>query len=553
MSIDKLQLWRKGDKITANKLNDTLQAVNSLIELENDRLEQATVISSNESSPVQYNSVSLVENVPSWYQDVTPLWDQDGVTVIYDSWDGLGELTKEAGLYGRAVGVNSFTTGRSLTNNELTLIKPEDELKDGQQVVQVIQISQAGKITKNSIEVFDCVQKIPNNVLNPDGDSLFFRRLSRIALDNTHVASEDSTKSSPAWLLKSIATNDLQLPTFTISAVATNSDCNDNKDCKDCNNGSNDGSKANSNDDNNSDSNNTEGEEDCVLKSQVVQLLQGQGIFNKIKGLSNKGGLSLKDVGNVIEIENGIELYSSTIKDCGGTLSACFQCVNDSITPKPKKITLAEFPIKNTIYTYDKKKKDYVKNVSSDTSLKIIAEPIKCRAWQWGVSYGGQLDLESYKYLPSEDDNPDVMITGGEGIKVVKNGTNNYTINRNIYIKADCDNVGMCSACKNSIKITCYNCEGSVVYKIFSATNSTTSPSYEFDPEFFIVTDNSVSLNTAALYAIAEEVASEIEVEVQACGIVDTISSGKIKTTTQGLSIEGQQYTATTIASVVSC
>ena len=74
MSIDKLELWRKGDRLTATKLNDALSAVNELIDAENARLE-LDASSNSDKQGVQYNSVSLSDNVPSWYQDVTPLWN----------------------------------------------------------------------------------------------------------------------------------------------------------------------------------------------------------------------------------------------------------------------------------------------------------------------------------------------------------------------------------------------------------------------------------------------------------------------------------------------
>lgn len=150
--------------------------------------------------------------------------------------------------------------------------------------------------------------------------------------------------------------------------------------------------------------------------------------------------------------------------------------------------------------------------------------------------------------MPSNDgQGGKTIICAGDGISVSGSPDTTYTICRNLYLEPSdsIDNID------NAITITCKEVGGKITYSLYAP--KATPCTYEFDPEFFIVDGDSVSLNTAALYAIAEEVASEIEVEVQACGIVDTISSGKIKTTTQGLSIEGEQYTATTRASVVSC
>lgn len=80
---------------------------------------------------------------------------------------------------------------------------------------------------------------------------------------------------------------------------------------------------------------------------------------------------------------------------------------------------------------------------------------------------------------------------------------------------------------------------------------------YCFDPEFFCVYECSgikkVTLNTITLYDLANEVANNIQVCVQACGIVDKISSGQIKVATNGLSLVNDEYTASTNVSCISC
>lgn len=80
---------------------------------------------------------------------------------------------------------------------------------------------------------------------------------------------------------------------------------------------------------------------------------------------------------------------------------------------------------------------------------------------------------------------------------------------------------------------------------------------YCFDPDFFCVygcgVTKKVTLNTIALYDLANEVANNIQVCVQACGIVDKISSGQIKVATNGLSLVNEQYAAATNVSCVNC
>ena len=119
--MNKLELWRKGDKITAKKLNDALIAVNDLIEAENERVDQAATTKSD-GQAVQYNSVSYNEQIPTWYQEVTPLWNQDGEAIIYDTWDGLGKMTEQAGLYNREVGINAITATSLLITLPSTLL-----------------------------------------------------------------------------------------------------------------------------------------------------------------------------------------------------------------------------------------------------------------------------------------------------------------------------------------------------------------------------------------------------------------------------------------------
>ena len=518
MSIDKLELWRKGDKLTATKLNDALQAVNSLIELENDRLEQAA--SSNESGGVQYNSVSLIDNVPSWYQDVTPLWDQDGVTVIYDSWDGLGELTKQSGLYGRQTGENTLTSASYTDNSTLNLLSPETEIKAGQQVVQVITVNSSGSISKNEIMIYNSVSEIPNSTLNPCGESKLYRRLSRIIPDCSNGSAESMPQPSAAWLYKSVATNDLTLSPIAVPAIYSAACYSDVGICN-----------------------------SLALKCQVAQMVRQEGIFSKIKGIQNRGGLMMTDQAKVVKISSGVEFYSASDSTGQG---ATFGSVNKGLVPYAECLTIAEFPIKNTIYEWDNTQKDYKPTTTTDSKLKITAQPLNANSWQWGFTYSGDASLSTYKYIPSEQPQPTpaTTVSDGEGISVRQIG-NDYQVSRNLYLEAGASTDENGQTVDNAISIVCCKNNNKITYKLYAPKAAPCT--YEFDPAYFTVTDNQVSLNAAALYDIAVEVANEIEVEVTACGIVDTISSGKIKTTTQGLSLNGTQYNATTRASVVSC
>lgn len=519
MSIDKLELWRKGDKLTATKLNDALQAVNSLIELENDRLEQAA--SSNESGGVQYNSVSLIDNVPSWYQDVTPLWDQDGVTVIYDSWDGLGELTKQSGLYGRQTGVNTLTSASYTDNSTLNLLKGETEIKAGQQVVQVITVDNSGSISKNEIMIYNSVSEIPNSTLNPCGESKLYRRLSRIIPDCSNGSAESMPQPSAAWLYKSVATNDLTLSPITINAVKADTDKGDSEPATQA-------------------EGETESEPSAVTK-QIAQMLTCSGIFAKVKGIENKGGLIFCDSLTQLGLQSGIEIYAAPASSIEGE-EATISGVSKSLTPKPSKVVIAEFPIQNNLYLYDKESKEY-KHTLTETEgeqpnpkLQIIAQPLCCSAWRWGFTYGGKIEIDTYKYLPSEDEvEPEptpITISGGEGITVGGNATNGFTISRNLYLEAmestDCNN----PEANNGITITCTRAGDKVTYKLYAP--KATSTSYEFDPDYFTVTDNSVSLKETAIDQIVNEAVSELGVSVEVSGLVECTFKGQLVANTSG-------------------
>lgn len=510
--MDKLELWRKGDRITATKLNDALQAVNCLIGAENERIDKAA----STTHGMNYNSTSYLESVPAWYQEITPLWNQDGEAIIYDSWDGLGEITPQAGLYNRASGINAILGASYTDDATLNLIKPDAEIQAGQQVVQEITIDANGSITNNQIIIYDSVDAIPSASINPDGESKIYRRLSRIIPDATNGSTESMPQPSAAWLYKSVATNDFTFSPITIPAIYSASCYSDVGICN-----------------------------SLALKCQIAQMVNQQGIFSKVKGIQNRGGLLMTDEAKVVKLSSGVEFYSASDSTGQG---ASFTNINKGLVPYPECVTIAEFPITQKIYEFCHSAKQYNLTGNSNGSLKVIAQPLRGNGWQWGFTYSGDLSVDTYKYTPSNDgQGGKTIICAGDGISVSGSPDTAYTICRNLYLEPSdsIDNID------NAITITCKEVGGKITYSLYAP--KATPCTYEFDPEFFIVDGDSVSLNTAALYAIAEEVASEIEVEVQACGIVDTISSGKIKTTTQGLSIEGQQYTATTRASVVSC
>lgn len=117
-----------------------------------------------------------------------------------------------------------------------------------------------------------------------------------------------------------------------------------------------------------------------------------------------------------------------------------------------------------------------------------------------------------------------------------------------------------CTACKgaislSSVRVACNNWQIG-----FQQSGEISIDTYKptflcFDPDFFCIIDSAdkrtVRLNTSAIYDLANDVANNIQVCVVTCGIVDTVANGKIKVSTNGLSVANEEYTASTFVSKV--
>lgn len=193
--------------------------------------------------------------------------------MLYDGWDGLGDLTKDNGLYGREVGFTALSETNYKDTDALCLLQAEAAISAGQQVIQEITIDNRGKITDNQVRIFDNLNCIPNSVINPQGETKLYRRLSRIICDPT-APSGESVNPSLAQRYKSIATNDFTLSPITVSAVPADSD--------------------------------------------AIPLSYTQGAFTKIKGIENRGGLKFHTGNDNIL---GLEVVGG-----GGSVTLCSGC-----------------------------------------------------------------------------------------------------------------------------------------------------------------------------------------------------------------------------------
>lgn len=107
-----LRLWREGEVITHERLNEAIQAIagtrssiSKVASISNDN--SVSDIGINSSSTVPYN---WIDNTPQ--EDTTAeMWDQDGESTILDGWSNWSASTP--GLYGRVNGTEAVLTGNN--------------------------------------------------------------------------------------------------------------------------------------------------------------------------------------------------------------------------------------------------------------------------------------------------------------------------------------------------------------------------------------------------------------------------------------------------------
>ena len=124
----------------------------------------------------------------------------------------------------------------------------------------------------------------------------------------------------------------------------------------------------------------------------------------------------------------------------------------------------------------------------------------------------------------------DVDVREGENIKVVKsvdNTTRVFTVHAEI---PDIPTVSIVAG--DGIQVDAKQDGDQTTYTI----SNTYSPIlYDFDEEWFIVQDGTVTFNTQKLMTLAEEIAANTTVNVNVTGIVDEVKSGSVQVNTTGI------------------
>ena len=433
---------------------------------------------------------------PQFYstqRELLQMWDADGEGVILSGHD-FG-FVGESGLYAR--NNEAVLNGQRFVpkDRELKKIADYSELQIGGVLYQEITLAN-GTITNSQL-------KYTNDDLPNDTETMIYRKLSRIEADCKSYSCGDKQGR-----FKAIAVNETKLQTANapVQQVAiTTAACTKCQKCHD----------------------------DYRYKRQTYKLFEDCRTKKDFYGLSNEGGLEFvfaggqtfgtDDFDKYHGIRGGIEIYK--VKECGGSTQTEQKLNEDDPRPQYDKLasSIFDFPVKVNEYTNDGE--NWVLNcVKCKGTISLQSVQVAKNNWQIGFKQSGEISIDTYK----------PTLTGG---------TTGEIICYDVKAKESENNI--VSVCKKQTgnKIT-FEIEGF----------------YCFDPEFFCVTacgadtnKRKVTLNTAALYEMANEVANAIQVCVTSCGIVDTISNGKIKVATQGLTLANEEYTAATNVSVVSC
>lgn len=135
--------------------------------------------------------------------------------------------------------------------------------------------------------------------------------------------------------------------------------------------------------------------------------------------------------------------------------------------------------------------------------------------------------------------NVDVDVRAGDNVKVVKsvdNTTRVFTVHANVPTVSLLAGDGIQVDASQHGNVTAY-----------TISNTYSTIPYDFDEEWFIVTNGVVTFNTEKLVQLAEEIAANTTVNVNVTGIVDEVKTGSVQVNTTGIN----NGTATTNVRIV--
>lgn len=486
--MNKLNLWKRGDEISANKLNEPVKALNAILNQQNQN-------NINVDSTVGLNNTSSLiiadENVAN-EDNVVYLIENDNPTLQPDN------LVTEEGWYFRKGGIeNGYTTDYSAS----TLTKVESDKLNGlygnedKTIFIKIVTDEYGNVVSNDLEIKSSSDSIYNNYWSGPSDSsstetpTIYRRIGRIL--NHPFAMVDGKPKNYV-----IRTNDITMPLIPVKGEAI------------------------------SDSN----------SATVMGDIEGNSII--VKNLVNKGGITFNAENKKLNLKSGIEFVAFSSDSSNGSLTD--PDAGTALTPNAFDLSIPIYtqPIINEYNGVDRSW--VVSSSSSISTASLKAKSIKDN-WKIALGVDGNITMPTYKSVTriSADSAQNAIIVtpsyAGDGITDYRLSFNTaYAIGPSmpatIQITGD-SYISVTSPATNQFQIS---------------WNEYDSKNYTFD-DWFVVSGDSISLNTTKLNSFAQSVANEITVDVMVEGLVDGYSSsGEINVNTSGLAYDGSNYNATT-------
>ena len=210
-----LCLWRPGDSITAHRLNEMTTTLN-------DAAKQAEALAS-ELNSITSASTSTIGGLPSARVISTAKGQfmEQNRGVILDQWDFHINSGNECGIYVRCSGFENATSVSYPDAPSISKIAAYSEATNGDELMQIIYTDCWGNVTCSKIEILKeipsdtklwsgPVEPAPSDAPSPDGPIKFYRRLGRIV----DSCIEFACGSTP--LRKVMETNDVVMPILPV-------------------------------------------------------------------------------------------------------------------------------------------------------------------------------------------------------------------------------------------------------------------------------------------------------------------------------------------------
>lgn len=524
--------WKSGDIITAHHLNQMVCAIN-----DNTNSYESLNKQFNDKGTSSINSTGSIDMGAFMGTALEPCESCWNRGFVRTGWEYSASDTTKEGIYAHTSGVHNAISN-TLTGGCMICLKNTLSGLPEEDIVLKVKTDCYGKVLCQKIETQDittCVNNSywqgPNSSGSSEPEYSFIRRIGRIVQDYDHpVSMDDSTATN-----KVISTNDLVMPILPARA---------------------------------------EKEEDIPCK-QTLSLIGGfKDNSILIKNINNVGGLRFGNCSSHLDIKSGVEFYAGkTETTCQGS-STTFT-TSGGIIPQEFDITIACIPIKEQHYSWCKTSNSWVKTLapSCDSSSEpSTAEPTKkgdiiitakslCgNNWQIGWASSGEVEIPVKDFTPSEA----IAYEAGRGISITEQTTTDgkkYVICNTMEICAGCGIKVECitggykiSACcfkpicinsgagisvtKNNNTYTITNTaiheaievvEGDGIkvtqtgnkYKVSLAACCDTGTCYVFDPEWFTVTGDNVTINEAKVQSVGDSIAVNTSVNANITRVME--------------------------------